>query len=78
MRNIEQKAALDEYEMADHYDFSGGVRGRFYPSKKVSTTIQIDNDILLFLKKQASEKHIEYQLLINTLLRDYMGRMSKL
>ncbi len=73
MRNIEQRAALDDFELADDYDFSHGIRGRFYQSKKVSTTIQIDNDILLFLKKQASERHMEYQLLINTLLRDYMS-----
>lgn len=72
MRNIEQRAALDDYELADDYDFSKGIRGRFYQSKKVSATIQLDNDVLLFLKKQASEKHIEYQLLINALLRDYM------
>jgi len=27
----------------------------------------------LFLKKQASEKHIKYQVLVNSLLRDYMS-----
>lgn len=78
MRNIEQRAVLDDYEMADDYDFSNGIRGRFYQSKKVSATIQIDNDVLLFLKKQASEKHIEYQLLINALLRDYMSGTTNL
>lgn len=77
MRNVEQRAELDDYEMQDHYDFSNGIRGRFYQSKKVTTTIQLDNDILLFLKKQASEKHIEYQSLINALLRDYMSGTIK-
>lgn len=73
MRNVEQRAQLDNYEMADDYDFSQGIRGRFYQSQKVTTTIQLDNDVLLFLTKQASEKHIECQLLINALLREYMS-----
>lgn len=39
----------------------------------MTETIQIDRDILLFLKKQADEKHTDYQTLLNTLLRDYMS-----
>jgi len=58
----------------DEYDFSGGVRGRFYKPKKVPTTMRLDNDILLFLKKQASERKIAYQTLINNLLREYMKK----
>lgn len=72
MRTLEQRAELDVFEMKDSYDFSSGVRGRFYQPKKVSTTIRLDNDILLFLKKKASEDHIGYQTLINSLLRDYV------
>ena len=72
MRTLEQRAELDTFEMDDNYDFSSGVRGRFYKPKKVSTTIRLDNDILLFLKKKASEDHVGYQTLINTLLRDYV------
>ncbi|VAW49277.1 hypothetical protein MNBD_GAMMA03-1988 [hydrothermal vent metagenome] len=72
MREFEQRAELDKFDMEEHYDFSTGVRGRFYQSKKVSTTIRLDNDILLFLKKKASEDHIGYQTLINRLLRDYV------
>jgi len=36
--------------------------------------MRLDNDILLFLKKQASEKKIAYQTLINNLLREYMQK----
>ena len=72
MRELEQRAELDKFDMEEHYDFSTGVRGRFYQSKKVSTTIRLDNDILIFLKKKASEDHIGYQTLINSLLRDYV------
>jgi uncharacterized protein (DUF4415 family) len=73
MRNIEQRAELDDFTLGDNYDFSGAIRGRFYQSKKVTATVQLDNDIFLFLKKQAREKHIDYQMLLNALLRDYMS-----
>jgi predicted DNA binding CopG/RHH family protein len=72
MRTLEQRTELDTFEMEENYDFSTGVRGRFYQAKKVSTTIRLDNDILLFLKKKASEDHVGYQTLINSLLRDYV------
>jgi uncharacterized protein (DUF4415 family) len=78
MKNIEQRAKFDDYEMLDEYDFSDGVRGRFYKPTKVPTTMRLDNDILLFLKKQASEKKIAYQTLINNLLREYMQNRLKL
>ena len=72
MRTIEQRAELDEFELADNYDFSEGIRGRFYQSKTVTTTIELDNDALLFIKTRAIEKHIDYQTLLNSVLRDYM------
>ncbi len=72
MKNVEQRAKFDDYEMLDDYDFSDGIRGRFYKPTKVPTTMRLDNDILLFFKKQASEKKIAYQTLINNLLREYM------
>jgi len=71
MRTPEQRAALDDFELEADYDFSNSVLGRFYLAKKVSTTIRLDNDVVLLLKKQAAEKHIGYQTLINTILRDY-------
>ncbi len=74
MKSVEERAKFDDYEMLDEYDFSGGVRGRFYKPKKVPTTMRLDNDILLFLKKQASERKIAYQTLINNLLREYMKK----
>ncbi len=77
MKNVEERAKFDDYEMLDEYDFSDGVRGRFYKPTKVPTSIRLDNDILLFLKKQASEKKIAYQTLINNLLRDYMQEGMK-
>lgn len=77
MKNVEDRARFDNYEMADDYDFSGGIRGRFYKPKKIRATLQLDNDVLLFLKKQASEKHVKYQVLVNSLLRNYMSEAAR-
>ena len=64
----------DQYEIKEEYDFSKGVRGRFFDPRKVSTTIRLDEDIILYLKKEAREKKIGYQTLLNSLLREHMNR----
>ena len=69
MSNIKEREKFDDYEMRDDYDFSEGVRGRFYKPKKIPTTLRLDNDIILYFKKLASEKKVPYQTLINALLR---------
>ena len=69
MSNINEREKFDDYEMEDNYDFSGGTRGRFYKPKKVPTTLRLDNDIILYFKKKASEQKVPYQTLINALLR---------
>jgi predicted DNA binding CopG/RHH family protein len=71
MRSIEKRAKFDSFELKDNYDFTSGVRGRFYQPKKVPISMRLDNDILIFLKKEASEKKIAYQTLINNLLREH-------
>jgi len=30
MKSVEERAKYDDYEMLDNYDFSDGIRGRFY------------------------------------------------
>jgi len=69
MNPTEERSKYDDFELKDNYDFSDGIRGRFYKPKKVPTTMRIDNDILIYLKKYAAEQHIAYQTLINSLLR---------
>ena len=64
----------DEFGIKEEYKFEGGIRGRFYTPKKVSTTIRLDNDVLLYLKKVADLKKIGYQTLLNSLLREYMQK----
>jgi predicted DNA binding CopG/RHH family protein len=70
------KTKYDNFDLAENYDFSDGVRGRFYKPKKIPTSMRLDNDVLLFLKKEASEKKIPYQTLINNVLRDHMQPSS--
>ncbi|MFA7084491.1 MAG: BrnA antitoxin family protein [Arcobacteraceae bacterium] len=69
MSNIKQREKFDEFEMKDEYDFTNGVRGRFYEPKKIPVSLRLDNDIILFFKKLASEKKVPYQTLINAFLR---------
>ena len=69
MSNIKEREKFDAYEMEDEYDFTGAVRGRFYEPKKIPVSLRLDNDIVLFFKKLASEKKVPYQTLINALLR---------
>ena len=69
MSNIKDREKYDDYEMLDDYDFSDGIRGRFYEPKKIPVSLRLDNDIVLYFKKLASEQKVPYQTLINALLR---------
>ena len=62
----------DDFELESEYDFSKGIRGRFYRPRKKSTTIRLDEDVILFFKKRASERKVGYQSLVNAALRDYV------
>jgi predicted DNA binding CopG/RHH family protein len=71
------KKSSDDFVMKKEYDFSHGTRGRFYSPKKISTTIRLDDDVLLYLKKLASIKKIKYQTLLNSILRDYVKKVAQ-
>jgi predicted DNA binding CopG/RHH family protein len=72
-----KKNQYDDYEIKDNYDFSGAVRGRFYKPKKTPTTLRLDNDIILYFKKMASEQKVPYQTLINAYLRKELDNVVK-
>lgn len=63
----------DDSELKGEYDFSGGIRGRFYRPTKRATTIRLDDDILLYFKKKAGERKVGYQTLVNAALREYVN-----
>jgi uncharacterized protein (DUF4415 family) len=64
--------------MKKEYDFSKGVRGKFYKPNKVQKTLRIDSDVLDFFKIQADKKKVGYQTLINQILRESMEHPSGL
>lgn len=72
MNGDNTKDMHDDYETKEEYNFSRGVRGRFYQPKKRATTIRLDDDLILFFKKKASEQKIGYQTLVNAALREYV------
>lgn len=61
-----------EFILKDEYDFSKGIRGRFYTPRKKSTTIRLDNDVILYFKKKASQEKVGYQTLMNSALREFI------
>ena len=67
----------DGYELPTEYDFSGkeAVRGRFYSPKKISVTIRLDDDVVLYFKKLAGLRKVGYQSLINAALRERMNQI---
>ncbi|MBN2852050.1 MAG: BrnA antitoxin family protein [Clostridia bacterium] len=72
MKEINMKNKNENYEMKSEYDFSNGIRGRFYSPKKKSTTIRLDDDVILYFKKKASEEKVGYQTLMNAALRKFI------
>ncbi len=62
----------DDFILKDEYDFSKGVRGRFYSPTKKSITIRLDDDVIINYKKRASEQKIGYQTLMNSALREHI------
>lgn len=71
------KKSEDSFEMLPEYDFSNGIRGRFYNPKKVSTSIRLDDDVILYFKKKASEEKIGYQTLMNMALREFISQHAR-
>ena len=45
--------------MREEYDFSGGIRGRFYESKKIPVLLRLDNDIVLKSYKKYDNRYVE-------------------
>jgi len=74
---MKRSTVKEKFELKKEYDFSEGVRGRFYRPKKISTSLRIDDDVLIYFKKLASEKKIGYQTLINNALREYTQPSGK-
>lgn len=64
--------------MKKEYDFSAGVRGKFYRASKVQKTIRLDRDILEYFQKMSEKNGIPYQTLINLTLRKFAAERQSL
>jgi uncharacterized protein (DUF4415 family) len=72
---LKQKANSIESEknkMRDEYDFSNAKKNPYAKLLKKQVTINLDEDVVTFFKKQSDKVGIPYQTLINLYLRDCM------
>ena len=56
--------------MKKEYDFSKGVRGKFYrPNVRLNLPIYLDTDVAEVVQRQAERKKVDVQTLVNQFLR---------
>ena len=56
--------------MKEEYDFSKGVRGKFYrPDVRLNLPVYLDDDIAEFVQKYARQKKVDMQTIVNEMLR---------
>ena len=56
--------------MKKEYDFSKGIRGKFYnPNVRLNLPIYLDDDVAEFVQKYAKRKKVDSQTVVNKLLR---------
>jgi len=57
--------------MKKEYNFSKGVRGKFYrPNARLNIPIYLDDDIAEFVEKYAKKKKADTQTVVNEILRN--------
>ena len=65
--------------MKKEYDFSKGVRGKFYrPGVRLNLPIYLDNDISEFVHKYAKQKKVDAQTVVNDILRSNKEMLQSL
>lgn len=64
--------------MKSEYDFSNAKKNPYAKQLKKQITINIDNDIIDYFKKQSESAGIPYQTLINLYLKDCAQRGRQL
>jgi len=56
--------------MKDEYDFSKGVRGKFYrPAVKLTLPVYLEEEVQRYLAQRAAQRGVELSELVNDLLR---------
>jgi len=57
--------------MKKEYDFSKGVRGKFYhPNVRLKLPIYLDDDITELVQQYAERKKVDVQTVVNEILRN--------
>lgn len=64
--------------MKKEYNFSKGIRGKFYRMQKVQKTIRLDRDVVDFYQKMAKQNGIPYQTLINLTLKKFAAEEGEI
>ena len=68
--NEDQSTILKVMTMKDEYDFSKGVRGKFYkPGMRLIPPVRIEPQVMNFLADRAQAKGTTINELLNTLLK---------
>ena len=56
--------------MKKEYDFSNGIRGKFFHSNaKLNLPVYLDEDVAEFIQKYAKKKKVDSQTIVNEMLR---------
>ncbi len=65
--------------MRKEYNFSKGVRGKFYrPNAKLNLPVYLDKEVLSFVLKIAERRKADLSSIVNELLRKDMQRADAL
>lgn len=65
--------------MKKEYDFSKGVRGKFYrPNVRLNLPVYLDEDIADFIHKYAKRKKVDAQTVVNEILRSNKEMLQSL
>lgn len=65
--------------MKDHYDFSKGVRGKFYrPDAVFRLPVYLNEDVERYLAERASAKGIDLSDLVNDMLKHDIDNAERL
>ena len=63
--------------MKKDYDFSKGVRGKFYrPDATLRIPVYLEPDAAAFLRRVADERGTEVQRIVNDWIRRYIDRIK--
>ena len=64
--------------MRKEYDFSKGIKNPYAKKLKTKISMNVDDEVINYFKKQSMDLDIPYQTLMNLFLRDCANNKKKL